>query len=100
MGKMFEKIDQKIMSTKIEQGLEMLKNKPETELNKKLANVNREELLKKINDIDADKLKQMNVNLDEIKKKISPADLEKIKRIAGKDSDAIMRKINELLGRK
>lgn len=99
MGKMFEKIDQKIMAAKIEQGLEMLKNKPESELNRKLANVDRGELLKKMNDIDSAKLKQMNINIDEIKKKISPADLEKIKRIAGKDSDAVMKKINELFGR-
>ena len=61
MGKMFEKIDQKIMASKIEQGLEMLKNKPEAELNQKLSNVNREELLKKMNEIDGAKLKKISV---------------------------------------
>ncbi|MBR5501350.1 MAG: membrane trafficking protein [Clostridia bacterium] len=99
MGKMFEKIDQKIMEKKLEQGLDMLKNKPEGELSKKLAGVNREELLRKMNEIDPSKLKQMNINIEEIKQKITSADLEKIKRLAGKDSDAVMRKINELLGR-
>ena len=97
MGKMFEKIDQKIIAAKIEQGLEMLKNKPEGELNQKLSGVNREELLRKMNEIDTDKLKKMNINVAEIKKKITAADIEKIKRLAGKDGDIVVQKINELL---
>ena len=52
-----------------------------------------------MNEIDSSKLKQMNINIEEIKQKITSADLEKIKRLAGKDSDAVMQKINELLGR-
>lgn len=99
MGKMMNKIDQKIMEKKLEQGLDMLKNKPEGEISKKLSGVNREELLRKMDELDTNKLKQMNINVEEIKQKITPADLEKIKRIAGKDSDAVMRKINELFGR-
>ncbi len=99
MGKMFDKIDQKIMEKKLEQGLDMLKNKPEGEISKKLAGINRDELLRKMDEIDKTKLKQMNINVEEIKQKITPADLEKIKRLAGKDSDAVMKKINELLGR-
>ena len=99
MGKMLNKIDQKIMEKKLEQGLEMLKNKPESELSKKLANVNREDLLRKMEEIDHNKLKQMNINVEEIKQKISAADLEKIKRLAGKDGDKVMQKINELFGR-
>ena len=50
-----------------------------------------------MNEIDGAKLKKMNVNLEEIKKKITAADIEKIKRIAGKDGDAVVKKINELL---
>lgn len=97
MGKMFDKIDQKIMSAKIEQGLEMLKNKPEAELSQKISNVNREELLRKMNEIDTEKIKKMNINIAEIKKKITASDIEKIKRIAGKDGDAVVKKINEIL---
>lgn len=99
MGKFFEKIDQKIMAAKVEQGLDMLKNKPDSELSRKLEGVNREELLKKMNEIDSAKLKQMNINVQDIKAKLTPADMEKIRRIAGKDGDAVMKKINELLGR-
>lgn len=99
MGKMFDKIDQKIMEKKVEQGLDMLKNKPEAELSKKLANVNREELLRKMEEIDPSKLKQMNIDVEEIKRKLTQADLDKIRRLAGKDGDAIMKKINGLLGK-
>lgn len=99
MGKMFEKIDQKIMEKKLEQGLDMLKSKPDAELSKKLANIDREELLRKMDEIDQNKLKEMNIDVDAIKKKITQADLDKIKRLAGKDGDAIMKKINGLLGR-
>lgn len=99
MGNMFEKIDQKIMAAKLEQGLDMLKNKSDSEINRKLANVNREELLRKINEIDPQKLKKMNINVNEINQKLTPADMERIRRLAGKDGDAVMNKINELLGR-
>lgn len=99
MAKLFEKIDNKIMAAKVEQGLDMLKNKPDSELSKKLEGVNREELLKKMNEIDTEKLKQ-NINVQEIRSKLTQSDYDKIRRLAGKDADAVMKKLNELLGRK
>ena len=38
----------------------------------------------------------MKLDVEEIKKKLTPADMEKIKKLAGKDADLIMKKINEL----
>ena len=65
-------------------------------LSKQLEKVNREELRKKIDELDAEKIKEMKLDVEEIKKKLTPADMEKIKKLAGKDADLIMKKINEL----
>ncbi len=97
MANLFERIDNRIMAAKIEQGMDMLKNKSTEELAQKIAKMDRNEVLKKLDEIDAKKVKEMNLDIEKIKSKITPQDLEKIKQLAGKDADKIMGKINELL---
>ena len=38
----------------------------------------------------------MKIDVKEIKSRLTSADIEKIKKLAGKDSDLIMKKFNEL----
>lgn len=98
MGNLFEKIDNRVTAAKIEQGIDMLQSKSDAELARRLQGVNREELMRKIREIDAAKLKQMHINVQEIRNRLTPADLAKIRRLAGKDGDTVMRKLGELLG--
>ena len=56
-----------------------------------------EELLKKINDLDTEKIREMNIDLESIRKNLSPQDIEKIKVLAGNNQTQIMSKINEIL---
>ncbi len=97
MSNIKKSIDNKIMANKIEYGLNELKNKSTQELAQKLSKVNREELLKKINDLDTEKIREMNIDLESIRKNLSPQDIEKIKVLAGNNQTQIMSKINEIL---
>ena len=100
MGNLRRNIDNKIMANKIEYGINELKNKSAQELSQKLNKMNRDDLMKKINEIDVNKIKEMNIDINALKQKITPQDLEKIKILAGKDQAMIMNKINEILNNK
>ena len=98
MAKLFEQVDNKILAVKIDQAMEMLKTKSPAELQSKVQKIDRGELMKKLSELDRAKIKEMKIDTDKIKKNLSPADIEKIKAVAGKDSDKVLAKLNELLG--
>lgn len=93
-------IDKKIANAKVNQAMDMLKNKSPEEIKKKLGNVKRDELLKQLEQIDAQKVRSLNIDTEKIKKSLTQKDIEKIKAVAGKDSDLVMKKLNELLNGK
>lgn len=96
MSKVFNKIEGKITAGKIEKGVEKIKNTSLEELSKQLDKVDRGELRKKISELDVEKIKEMKIDVKEIKSRLTAADIEKIKKLAGKDSDLIMKKFDEL----
>jgi hypothetical protein len=83
---------------KIDQALEMLRTKSPEELKGKVSKVDRNELMRKLSELDAKKIKEMNIDTERLKKSLSGADLEKIRAVAGKDADVVMMKLKELLG--
>ncbi|MBO5417502.1 MAG: hypothetical protein J6A50_02715 [Clostridia bacterium] len=98
MANIFGQIDNKILSMKIDQALEMLRTKSPEELKGKVSKVDRNELMRKLSELDAKKIKEMNIDTEKLKKSLSGADLEKIRAVAGKDADVVMMKLKELLG--
>ncbi|MBE7065220.1 MAG: hypothetical protein E7384_05345 [Ruminococcaceae bacterium] len=93
-------IDKKIANAKVNQAMDMLKNKSPEEIKRKLGNMKREDLIKQLDQIDAQTIKSLNIDTEKIKRTLTKADMEKIKAVAGKDSDVVMKKLNELLGNK
>ena len=53
--------------------------------------------MKKLKEIDTDKIREMNIDINAIRQKLSQQDLEKIKILAGNNQKEIMSKINEIL---
>ena len=100
MANIFNQVDRKIANAKVNQAMDMLKNKSPEEIKRKIGNVKREDLLKQLDQLDAQKIKSLNIDTDKIKKNLTRADMEKIKAVAGKDSDIVMKKLNELLNGK
>lgn len=97
MANIKKSIDNKIMASKIDHGINELKNKSTEELAQKLSKINKEELMKKLKEIDTDKIREMNIDINAIRQKLSQQDLEKIKILAGNNQKEIMSKINEIL---
>ena len=78
----------------------MLKTKSAEELSGKFDPKSRKELLSKIDEFDANKLKELKIDPMEILGKLTPQDMEKVKQIAGKDMDVLMNKLKEITGGK
>lgn len=97
MANIKRSIDNKIMANKIEYGINELKNKSTQELAQKLSKINKDELMKKLKELDSEKIREMNIDINSIRQKISQQDLEKIKILAGNNQGEIMSKINEIL---
>jgi len=95
--KLQEMLADKMIQSKLNQAIEMLRKDNPEEFEKKIAKIDKEELISKINEYDDEKIKSLKINKDEIKKKITQNDLDKLEKMLGKDSDVIMKKVNEFL---
>lgn len=91
-------IEGKVTKAKLDQAINMLKNKSPEELSKKFNEKNRKEILSKLDEIDGKKLAEMNIDPQAVMSRLTPADLEKVRKIAGKDADVLMKKVKEILG--
>ena len=100
LAEMLGKMDEKMLQTKLNAALDMLKKGNTDELAKKLSKMDKNEIMDKMNDIDASKLKDMNINMEEIKKNITAADLDKLSMLVGDQGDEIVKKIKTLLNQK
>lgn len=98
MAKLFEQIDNKILAMKIDQAMEMLKTRSPAELQSRVGRMDRNELLKKLSELDREKVKEMKIDTEKIRRNLTAADREKIRAVAGKDADLVLAKLNELLG--
>lgn len=98
--KLQELLADKMVQSKVNQAIDMLKKDNGDELAKKLDKVDKKDLMKKVNEFDEEKIKNLKIDKDEIKKKITKSDLDKLEKILGKDSDAIMKKVNDFLNSK
>lgn len=95
--KLQELLADKMVQSKVNQAIDMLKKDDTKDLSKKIDKIDKEELMNKINEFDEEKIKNMKIDKEEIKKKLNKADLDKLEKILGKDSSAIMKKVNEFL---
>jgi hypothetical protein len=95
--KIQEMMQDKIIQAKVTKAIDMLKKESPADIEKKLSSIDKDELMEKINEFDEEKIKNLKINKDEIKKKITQKDLDKLEKILGKDSDAIMKKVNDFL---
>ena len=98
MAKLFEQIDNKILAMKIDQAMEMLKTRSPAELQSRVGRMDRNALLKKLSELDREKVKEMKIDTEKIRRNLTAADREKIRAVAGKDADLVLAKLNELLG--
>lgn len=97
IAELLGKMDEKVLQTKINAALEMLKNGNNEELAKKINKMDMNELVTKINEIDENKLKDMNINKNEMKQKINEADLNNLQKLLGEHGGEIVSKIKDII---
>ena len=68
-----------------------------TELAKKINKIDKEELLKKMSELDESKLKDLKINKDEIKQNVSSEDLDKLASLIGDQGDEVIKKIKDII---
>jgi FAD synthase len=95
--KIQEMMQDKMLQAKVNQAIDMLKKGDSGDLSKKLAKIDKEELMAKVSEFDDEKINNLKIDRDEIKKKISQKDLDKLEGILGKDNEAIMKKVKEFM---
>ena len=97
LAEILGKMDEKVLQTKLNAALDMLKNGNTDELAKKINKMDKGELLTKINEFDDDKLKNLKINKDEIKQNVTNADFEKLSHLIGENGDEIIKKIRDII---
>lgn len=97
LSELFGKVDDKILQSKLNAALDMLKKGNIETLAEKINKMDKNELMDKINELDDSKLKELNINKDEFQKKLSSADFENLSKLLGENGEDFVRKIKSLL---
>jgi len=97
LSELLGKMDDKVLQTKINAAVEMLKNGDSDDLAKKLNKVNKNELMSKLNEIDESRLKELNLNKAELRQKMSSIDLDAVKKMLGENGPEIIDKIKDII---
>lgn len=91
------KMDDKVLQTKINAAIDMLKDGNNEELAKKLNKVDKNELISKLNELDDNKLKEMNFNKADIKQKLNSIDMDAVQKLLGDQGPEIISKIKDII---
>lgn len=97
LSELIGKMDDKVLQTKINTAVDMLKNGDTESLAKKLNKVDKNELLTKLNEIDDNKLKDLNFNKAELKQKMNSIDMNAVKKLLGENGPEIIDKIKDII---
>lgn len=91
------KMDDKMLQTKINSAMDMLKNGDTEDLVKKLNKMDKKELLGKIEELDPNKLNELKIDKNEIRQKVSDADFNNIAKLLGENGDEIVKKFKDII---
>lgn len=100
LNEIMNKIDKKVLESKINQGIDMLKNGSNEEIVKKLSKINKQDIVKKLNEIDIEQFKKLNIDTKSLKQQITDDDFKRVKDLAGPDGEEIVKKLKSLLDNK
>jgi uncharacterized protein YidB (DUF937 family) len=100
LNNLLGKFDNKMLTTKINNIVEMLNNGKTDELAKKFNKVDTNELLEKLEEFDSAKLDELNINKEDLLNKINSSDLDSLSSKLGDNGKEIMNKIKNILSQK
>lgn len=97
LSELLGKMDDKVLQTKINAAVDMLKENNSEELSKKLSKVDKNEVLSKLNEIDESKLKELNLNKAELQEKLKSVDFSAVQKMLGDQGPEIINKIKDII---
>ncbi|NLK86226.1 MAG: membrane trafficking protein [Clostridiaceae bacterium] len=97
LSELLGKMDDKVLTAKINAAIEMLKNGDHDELAKKLSKVDKNEMLEKLSEIDDEKIKELKLNKSELQQKMNSVDLDAVQKLLGENGPEIMSKIKDII---
>jgi hypothetical protein len=95
----FDKVDNKILKTKIQTAFDMIKDGKYDNISKKLNSVDKNELLEKLNTLDKNDLKEIlpQEEINQVRKKLDEIDTECLAQIIGDKGDEIIKKLKQII---
>jgi hypothetical protein len=97
LGDILGKMDEKVLEAKLNSALDMIKNGKQDEIAKKIAKIDKDEMLAKLNELDDNKLKEMNIDKRELKKKIQDVDLNSFQKMLGENGAEIITRLKDII---
>jgi transcriptional regulator of aromatic amino acid metabolism len=97
LAEILGKMDEKVLQTKLNAAIDMLKKGEVDELVKKINKMDKDELMNKINEFDMSRLNELNINKEEIKEMISKTDFDHLASLIGDQGDEIISKIKDII---
>lgn len=97
LSELLGKMDDKVLQTKLNAALDMLKEGNNEDLVRKIGKIDKNELLSKINEIDESKLKELNLNKADLKQKLNTIDLDSVQKLLGEQGPEIISKIKDII---
>jgi ADP-dependent phosphofructokinase/glucokinase len=91
------KMDDKVLTAKINAAIDLLKNGDHDDIVKKLNKVDKNEILEKLNEIDDEKIKDMKLNKSELKQKMNSIDMDAVQKLLGENGPEIVSKIKDII---
>lgn len=98
LAEILGKMDEKVLETKLNAALDMLKNGDTDDLIKKINKIDKNEMINKLNEFDDSKLKDLNIDKNDLRNRISDADLNNLQKLIGEHGDEIVKKIKDIIG--
>lgn len=92
------RMDEKVLQTKLNKALDMLKNGDTDEIARKINKIDKDEFMEKINDFDTSRLDNLNIDKEELRKMMLGADMVKLQELLGEKGDIILNKIKGIIG--
>ncbi len=92
------RMDEKVLQTKLNKALDMLKNGDTDEIARKINKIDKDEFMEKINDFDTSRLDNLNIDKEELRKMMLGTDMVKLQELLGEKGDIILNKIKGIIG--
>ncbi len=97
LSEILDKMDDKVIKTKLLQALDTVKKSNVDELTKKINKIDKDELLSKISEIENSKDGELKIDKEELSRKLTSSDFDKLAQALGENGGEIITRLKNFL---